>query len=176
MVAKGAGKFGLAEANSLYTGRINRVLPHGTKHYMQHLVINHNRKHYEKIYICTYVRLNHCVEQEKLMQHCKPTIKKRMTVLSKWPRVTTIKWRPGRLAFHRNHRPKHKQDQKASRTTQRKVSLQSQDRQRLWVRCKKTYDKPIQHIKGRDITLPTQVCIAKAMVFQWSCMDIRVGP
>ena len=26
-------------------------------------------------------------------------------------------------------------------------------------------DKSIQHIKSRDITLPTQVCIVKAMVF-----------
>ena len=26
-------------------------------------------------------------------------------------------------------------------------------------------DKPRQHIKSRDITLPTKVCIVKAMVF-----------
>ena len=25
--------------------------------------------------------------------------------------------------------------------------------------------------KSRDITLPTKVCLVKAMVFQWSCMD-----
>ena len=31
-------------------------------------------------------------------------------------------------------------------------------------------------LKSRDITLPTKVCIVKAMVFQWSCMDMRVGP
>ena len=30
-------------------------------------------------------------------------------------------------------------------------------------------------LKSRDITLPTQVCLVKAMVFQWSCMDVRVG-
>ena len=30
---------------------------------------------------------------------------------------------------------------------------------------KKTYDKPRQHIKNRDITLPTEVCIVKIMVF-----------
>ena len=30
--------------------------------------------------------------------------------------------------------------------------------------------------KTRDITLPTKVCLVKAMVFQWSCMDVRVGP
>ena len=30
--------------------------------------------------------------------------------------------------------------------------------------------------KSRDITLPTNVRLVKAMVFQWSCMDVRVGP
>ena len=29
--------------------------------------------------------------------------------------------------------------------------------------------------KTRDITLPTKVRLVKAMVFQWSCMDVRVG-
>ena len=29
--------------------------------------------------------------------------------------------------------------------------------------------------KSRDITFPTKVCLVKAMVFQWSCMDVRVG-
>ena len=29
--------------------------------------------------------------------------------------------------------------------------------------------------KSRDITLPTKVCLVKAMVFPWSCMDVRVG-
>ena len=28
--------------------------------------------------------------------------------------------------------------------------------------------------KSRDITLPTKFCLVKAMVFQWSCMDVRV--
>ena len=31
-------------------------------------------------------------------------------------------------------------------------------------------------LKNRDITLPTKVRLVKAMVFQWSCMDVRVGP
>ena len=31
-------------------------------------------------------------------------------------------------------------------------------------------------LKSRDITLPTKVCIVKVMVFQLSCMDVRVGP
>ena len=31
-------------------------------------------------------------------------------------------------------------------------------------------------LKNRDITLPTKVHRVKAMVSQWSCMDVRVGP
>ena len=30
-------------------------------------------------------------------------------------------------------------------------------------------------LKSRDITLPTKVYLVKAMVFQTSCMDVRVG-
>ena len=30
-------------------------------------------------------------------------------------------------------------------------------------------------LKSRDITLPTTVHLVKAIVFQWSCMDVRVG-
>ena len=31
-------------------------------------------------------------------------------------------------------------------------------------------------LKSRDITLPTKVCLVKAIVFfLWSCMDVRVG-
>ena len=30
-------------------------------------------------------------------------------------------------------------------------------------------------LKSRDITLPTKVNLTKAMVFPWSCMDVRVG-
>ena len=30
-------------------------------------------------------------------------------------------------------------------------------------------------LKNRDITLPTKVHLVKAMLFQWSCMDVRVG-
>ena len=29
--------------------------------------------------------------------------------------------------------------------------------------------------ESRDITLPTKVRLVKAMVFQWSCMDVKVG-
>ena len=28
--------------------------------------------------------------------------------------------------------------------------------------------------KSRDITLPTKIRLVKAMVFQWSCLDVRV--
>ena len=31
-------------------------------------------------------------------------------------------------------------------------------------------------LKNRDITLSTKVRLVKAMVFQWPCMDVRVGP
>ena len=30
-------------------------------------------------------------------------------------------------------------------------------------------------LKSRDITLSTKVPLVKAVVFQWSCMDVRVG-
>ena len=30
-------------------------------------------------------------------------------------------------------------------------------------------------LKSRDITLPTKVHLVKAMVFQYLCMDVRVG-
>ena len=30
-------------------------------------------------------------------------------------------------------------------------------------------------LKSRNITLPTKVHLVKVMVFQWSCMDVRVG-
>ena len=30
-------------------------------------------------------------------------------------------------------------------------------------------------LKSRDITLPTKVCLVKAMVFQLSCVHVRVG-
>ena len=30
-------------------------------------------------------------------------------------------------------------------------------------------------LKSRDIILPTKAHLVKAMVFQWSCMDVRVG-
>ena len=31
-------------------------------------------------------------------------------------------------------------------------------------------------LKSRDITLPAKVRLVKATVFQWSCMDVSVGP
>ena len=38
----------------------------------------------------------------------------------------------------------------------------------------KGYDQPRQHIKSRDINLPTKVRLVKAMVFPVVCMDVRV--
>ena len=32
----------------------------------------------------------------------------------------------------------------------------------------------LNRLKSRDITLPTKVHLVKAIVFQWSCMDVRV--
>ena len=40
---------------------------------------------------------------------------------------------------------------------------------------KKVMTKLDSILKSRDITLPTKVRLVKAMVFQWSCMDVRVG-
>ena len=31
-------------------------------------------------------------------------------------------------------------------------------------------------LESRDVILPTKFCLVKAMVFQWSCMDVRAGP
>ena len=31
-------------------------------------------------------------------------------------------------------------------------------------------------LKSRDVTLPTKVCLVKAMVFPYPFMDVRVGP
>ena len=46
-------------------------------------------------------------------------------------------------------------------------------------RCLLFGRKPITNLdsilESRDITLPTRVHLVKAMVFQWSCMDVRVG-
>ena len=40
---------------------------------------------------------------------------------------------------------------------------------------KRVMTNPDSILKSRDITLPTKVHLVKAMVFQWSCMDVRVG-
>ena len=40
---------------------------------------------------------------------------------------------------------------------------------------RKVMTNPDSIFKSRDITLPTKVRLVKAMVFQWSCMDVRVG-
>ena len=40
---------------------------------------------------------------------------------------------------------------------------------------RKLMTNPDSIFKSRDITLPTKVHLIKAMIFQWSCMDVRVG-
>ena len=40
---------------------------------------------------------------------------------------------------------------------------------------KKVITKLDSILKSRDITLPTKVCLVKAMAFLWSYMDVRVG-
>ena len=40
---------------------------------------------------------------------------------------------------------------------------------------RKVMTNPGSILKSRDITLPTKVCLVKAMAFQLSCMDVRVG-
>ena len=63
----------LADANYLYIGRINnKVLLYSTGNYNQYSVVNHNRKEYEKEYIC--ILLNHFAVHQKRTQHCKSTI------------------------------------------------------------------------------------------------------
>ena len=40
---------------------------------------------------------------------------------------------------------------------------------------RKVMTNPDRIFKSRDITLPTNVRLVKAMVFLWSRMDVRVG-
>ena len=40
---------------------------------------------------------------------------------------------------------------------------------------KKVMTNPGSILKIRDVSLPIKVHLVKAMVFQWSCMDVRVG-
>ena len=40
---------------------------------------------------------------------------------------------------------------------------------------KESYDQPRQHIKKQRHYFANKVHLVKAMVFQWSCMDVRVG-
>ena len=40
---------------------------------------------------------------------------------------------------------------------------------------RKVMTNPDSIFKSRDITLLTKICLVKALVFQWSCMALRVG-
>ena len=44
-----------------------------------------------------------------------------------------------------------------------------------WLLGRKVMTNLDSIFKTRDITLPTKVHLVKAMVFQWSCMDMRLG-
>ena len=41
---------------------------------------------------------------------------------------------------------------------------------------RKAMTNPDSLLNSRDITLPTKICLVKAMVFPVVCMDVRVGP
>ena len=47
-------------------------------------------------------------------------------------------------------------------------------KRRLFLR-RKVMSNLDRTLKSRDITLPAKVRLVKAMFFQWSCMDVRLG-
>ena len=51
----------------------------------------------------------------------------------------------------------------------------SHEIKRRLVRGRKVMTKLDSILKSRDISLSIKVRLVKAMVFQWSCMDVRVG-
>ena len=51
----------------------------------------------------------------------------------------------------------------------------SHEIKRCFLLGRKVMTKLNSILKSRDITLSTKVHLVKAMVFQWSCMDVRVG-
>ena len=51
----------------------------------------------------------------------------------------------------------------------------SHEIKRCLLRGRKVMSNLDSIFKNRDITLPTKVHLVKAMVFLWSCMDVRVG-
>ena len=51
----------------------------------------------------------------------------------------------------------------------------SHEIKRLLLLGRKVMTKLDSIFKGRDITLPTKIRLVKAVVFLWSCMDVRVG-
>ena len=51
----------------------------------------------------------------------------------------------------------------------------SHEIKRHWLLGRKAMTNLENILKSRDITLPTKVCLVKAVVFQQSCMNVRVG-
>ena len=65
--------FAVSRCKLLYKRwKSNKVLLWSTRNYIQYPVINHNGKEWKKEYI--YVYLNHFAVQQKITQHCKPTV------------------------------------------------------------------------------------------------------
>ena len=56
-----------------------------------------------------------------------------------------------------------------------KVGLKLNIQKRHLLLERKVMTNPDNIFKSRDITLPTKVRLVKAMVFLWSCMDVRFG-
>ena len=47
---------------------------------------------------------------------------------------------------------------------------------RCWLLGRKVMNNLDSILKSRDITLLTKVYLVKVWFFQWSCMDVRIGP
>ena len=76
MVAKREGRIGClvsADEGYVYKMKKHMILLYSTWNYVQHSVINHNGKEYEKICMCVYIcimhiyiyiyKLNHCIAE-----------------------------------------------------------------------------------------------------------------
>ena len=63
---------GISRCKLSHTEWINIMgLLYSTGNYVQYLATDHNGKEYEKEYIYLYIKLNHSVVQQKIIQHCK---------------------------------------------------------------------------------------------------------
>ena len=72
-------EFGISGYTLLYIKEINKDLLYSTENYIKYLVITHNGKESEKVYLSIYLltplpRLNHFAVHLKRTRHCKSTI------------------------------------------------------------------------------------------------------